>query len=67
MKNRHTTITPGQYQFRPIQFLPWMNARVFIRSIAEKDKLSVRVAGVEMDADKVIKHGEWKAVKRRED
>lgn len=55
------SITPGQYRYRPTQYMPWMNVKVFKQS-AQQDKLSVRFAGVELDADMFLRHGQWKAL-----
>lgn len=60
IEKQRLKISPGQYQFKPNAFLPWMNVRVFTQSITDKDKLCVRLAGVELDADKLIARGEWK-------
>lgn len=59
--NHGNSIAPGQYQYRPTQYMPWMNVKVFKQS-AHQDKLSVRFAGVELDADMFIRHGQWKAL-----
>lgn len=56
------SISPGRYQFRPTAYLPWMNVRVYRHSIAKKEQLCVRFAGVELEADKFISKGEWKAI-----
>lgn len=58
---REQAITPGHYQFRPNPFVPWMNVRVFRDSITN-ESLRVRWAGVEIDAAKLVNHGEWKPV-----
>jgi len=50
------------YQYRPNQFMPWLNVRVFRDSAQNHDKLCVRFAGVEFDADMFIRHGQWKAL-----
>ncbi|WP_196139105.1 hypothetical protein [Aliikangiella sp. G2MR2-5] len=62
MNNTVKAIHPGHYQYRPNQFFPWMNVRVFKQSAQEQDKLSVRFAGVELDADMFIRHGQWKEI-----
>ncbi|TQV88204.1 hypothetical protein [Aliikangiella coralliicola] len=61
-KNHLSTITPGQYQYRLSQMLPWVHVRVFRESISNKEKLCVRLAGFEIDAQKLFQRGEWKAL-----
>jgi len=56
------SLSPGNYQFRPNPFVPWINVRVFRESAANRENLRVRWAGVEIDVDKLAKHGEWKAI-----
>ena len=55
-------LTPGQYQFRPNPFVPWINVRVFREAPDKQENLRVRWAGVEIDADKLLNRGEWKAI-----
>ena len=63
MHNQRTlSITPGHYQFRPSPFIPWMHVRVFRDSFTNQENLRVRWAGVEVDAARLINHGEWKAI-----
>jgi hypothetical protein len=54
------SLTPGQYQFRPNPFVPWINVKVFRESVANKENLRVRWAGLEIDFNKLAQRGEWK-------
>ncbi len=56
------SITPGQYRYRPTHFMPWLNVKVYKQSAQNDSKLSVRFAGVELDADVFLKYGQWQAI-----
>ena len=61
MENFQTRVMrPGQYRFRPSQMWPWMNVNVFRESAVNQDKLCVRLAGLELAADRL--KGQWKMV-----
>lgn len=56
-----TGIAPGSYRFRFSQFLPWMNVKVFLSSVTETNTC-VKIAGLQLDAQKFFKLGYWKSV-----
>ncbi|MCW9000536.1 MAG: hypothetical protein OQK04_17630 [Kangiellaceae bacterium] len=59
---KRKSITPGQYQYRPSQYMPWINVKVFKDSANDNSRLCVRFAGVEFDADMFLQHGQWKTL-----
>jgi hypothetical protein len=58
--DRRTQIVPGSYHFRFSQFMPWMTVKVFLESVA-KPNTCVKIAGFQLDADKLFKLGYWKS------
>jgi hypothetical protein len=60
--NQSRSITPGEYQFKPLSFAPWVHVKVFRESVANKDNLKVKLAGLEFPAEKFLHRGQWKAI-----
>ena len=56
------SLQPGQYQYRLASIAPWLKVRVIRESAAQKEHLKVRWAGVELDANFLASHGEWKPI-----
>ncbi|MET1255211.1 hypothetical protein [Aliikangiella maris] len=58
-------LTPGDYQFRPNPFVPWIDVKVFKESSNEDSGLLVNWAGEIIDADKLVNRGEWKPIQKQ--
>ncbi len=54
-------ITPGNYRFRFIHFMPWMTVKVFLLSVTETNTC-VKIAGLQLDANKLFRLGYWKSL-----
>lgn len=55
-------LKPGCYQFRMNPFVPWMNVKVYRESPENANNMKVRLAGVEIDASKILNRGQWKCL-----
>jgi len=53
-------LAPGKYQFRANPFEPWVDIRVYREFVENHETLKANWAGVEIDAEKIAQHGEWK-------
>ncbi|WP_444996666.1 hypothetical protein [Aliikangiella sp. IMCC44359] len=64
-KHSLSSIQPGEYQFRPNPFVPWMKVKVFKESSAHDENLRICWSGGIIDASKLINRGEWKPIKEQ--